>query len=239
MESGWSVKAIHRLIVLSSTYQQANHQDQTARTHDPDLRWLTAYPRRRLSAEEIRDAILAASGQLDRDPGTNESGEYLISKAENINSKIMPNRVGTDDPIYTSFLKRSIYLPVVRNMLPDAMTLFDAADPNGVTAVRNETTVSLQSLFLLNSRLVRQQSHQLARLLLAQAKSDADRIQEAHERILGQPASNGEVIEAGQFFQAYLAAENTLSRPESERQLQAWTSYCQALFCTNEFLYVE
>ncbi len=63
--------------------------------------------------------MLAASGQLDRVPGTSESGEYLISKAEDIKVLIKPNRVVADDPFYTTFAKRSIYLPVVRNMLPD------------------------------------------------------------------------------------------------------------------------
>ncbi len=63
-----------------------------------------------------------------------KAASILLSKAEDIKVLIRPNRVTADDPFYTTFAKRSIYLPIVRNMLPDVFALFDAADPNGVTA---------------------------------------------------------------------------------------------------------
>ena len=122
--------------------------------------------------------MLAVSGELDRAPGTNESGEFLFGKAEDIKATIRPNRVAADDPFYSQFAKRSIYLPIVRNMLPDVLALFDAADPNGVTAVRNDTTVASQSLFLLNSPFVREQAKQFAQRLLAEEKlTDEQRIE--------------------------------------------------------------
>jgi mono/diheme cytochrome c family protein len=180
VESGWSVKSMHRQILLSNTYQQGTVVSEDARLRDPDGRWLASFPRRRLSAEELRDAMLAVSGKLDRTSGSNESGEYLVSKAENIGAMIMPNRMAADDPFYTTFAKRSIYLPIVRNMLPDVLALFDAADPNGVSAVRNETTVASQSLFLLNSPFVRDQAARFAQGLLAsQTSSDVAMIQSA------------------------------------------------------------
>ena len=80
--------------------------------------------------------MLAASGKLDRTPGSNESGEYLMSKADNTDPMVQPNRVAADDPFYTTFWKRSIYLPIVRNLLPDVLALFDAADSNGVDRQR-------------------------------------------------------------------------------------------------------
>ena len=159
---------MHRLTVLSNAYRVRNaefaarneadtqHGNGSTSLGAPDS--AIRIHRRRLSAEELRDAMLAVSGKLDRSPGTNESGELLFEKAENIGSKIRPNRLAADDPFYTQFTKRSIYLPVVRNMLPDVLALFDAADPNGVTAVRNETTVASQSLFLLNNPFVREQA---------------------------------------------------------------------------------
>ena len=110
----------------------------------------------------------------------------MISKAEDIKARIQPNRVVADDPFYTTFAKRSIYLPIVRNMLPDVFALFDAADPNGVTAQRNETTVASQSLFLLNSPFVREQARALAERLLADnSLTDAQRIERAHQWALG------------------------------------------------------
>ncbi len=240
VESGWSIKAMHRLMLLSSTYQQGGLSVAAAQQADPERLWLSSFPRRRLSAEELRDAMLAVSGKLDRAAGTNESGEYLVSKAENIGAMILPNRVAVDDPIYTTFAKRSIYLPVVRNMLPDVLALFDAADPNGVTAVRNETTVASQSLFLLNSPFVREQAKLFSQRLLGDEKtSDEQRIERAHRLAYGRKPSPGEMAQAQEFLAAYLAAEATKARPEGERRLAAWQSYCQILLCENEFVYVD
>ncbi len=244
VESGWSMKAMHRLICLSATYQQS----ETGRLGDGETRRgrtaessSTIPSRRRLSAEELRDAMLAVSGKLDRAPGSNESGEFLVSKAENIGAMILPNRVAADDPYYTTFAKRSIYLPIVRNMLPDVLALFDAADPNGVTAQRNETTVASQSLFLLNSAFVRDQSRAFAELLLSSDKSqtDSQRIDHAHRLAFGRAATTGEQTQATDFLAAYLKAPSIQDRPDEARQLAAWQSYCQSLLCANEFLYVE
>lgn len=240
VETGWSVKAMHRLIVLSSTYQEGDAQSAADRQADPDRRWRSSFARRRLSAEELRDAILAVSGNLDRAPGSNESGELLVERAEDIKAKIRPNRLATDDPVYNQFRKRTIYLPVVRNMLPDVLALFDAADPNGVTAVRNETTVASQSLFLLNSPFVREQARSFAQQLLADALlSDDQRAARAHMVALGRQPTSEELTDARDFIAAYMAARAAEARPEVDRRLSAWQSYCQSLLCSNEFLYVE
>ena len=240
VESGWSIKAMHRLMVLSHAYQQSGYSNAAVQAADPDRRWLSSFPRRRFSAEELRDAMLAVSGRLDRVPGTNESAEYMVSKAENIGAMIMPNRLAADDPIYTTFTKRSLYLPIVRNMLPDVMALFDAADPNGVTSVRNETTVASQSLFMLNNPFVREQARGLADLLLSeQTATDCERIERAHQLAFGRMPNEEETAEAVQFLKAYLASPVTMSRPPEMRLLEAWQSYCQTLLCSNEFLYTE
>lgn len=237
MEGGWSVKTLQRTIVLSNAYRQ-----QTSRSPetDPENRWLSTFPRRRLSAEELRDAVLAVSGQLDHQVGGFDSGEFLFQEAQDIKAQIRPNQVGADHSFYTQFRKRSIYLPIVRNMMPDVLTLFDGADPNNVTAVRNDTTVPSQSLFLLNSPFLREQSRQFAERLFADAfTSDELRLQQAHRFVFGRPASAPELQEGQHFLSEYLAATAAQARPESERRLAAWQSYCQILFCENEFLYVE
>ena len=243
--SGWSVKQMHRLIVHSAAYQQQAVSDSNTPESDPEGRWFTGHRRRRMSVEEIRDSLLAVTGRLDRRAGTNESGEYLIEKAEGIGAKIRPNRVGADDPFYTTFQKRTIYLPVVRNMLPDVLALFDAADPNGVTAVRNETTVAPQSLFLMNNPLVRDSALALAQQLIALSPADGDgtdevpRIQAAHRRVLGRVATADELAEGREFLAAAQAlSADPVAEPAALR-LAAWQSYCQALLCSNEFLYVE
>ncbi len=235
VENGWSIKTMHRLICLSSTYQQRVRSDT-------DNRWLSSFPRRRLSAEELRDAVLAVSGKLDRKPGADESATILWKEAEVQDEKrgFAPNRMQADHPFYTEFSKRSVYLPIVRNILPDVLALFDAADPNGVTALRNDTTVPSQSLFLLNSPFVREQSRHLAQRLLSDDKAtDEQCLQRANELAFGRPLTTNELAQGRAFLDAYRTAQATQTRPEAERRLTAWQSYCQTLFCQNEFLYCE
>ena len=187
VESGWSVKAMHRLMVLSSTYQQGGHAEPRrpagrSRPAGGDRRSRGGGCRRRSSGTPCWPSAASSTASA----GTSESGELLYEKAEDIKAKIRPNRLAADDPFYTRFKKRSVYLPVVRNMLPDVLALFDAADPNGVTAVRNDTTVASQSLFLLNSPFVREQARRFAeRLLAAGELTDDDRIERAHLTAFG------------------------------------------------------
>jgi hypothetical protein len=241
VESGWSVKTMHRLIVLSSTYRMACVNDARAARLDPENRLLWRMPRRRLEAEALRDAILAVSGQLDRTIGGEESSAFLYREAEILDAKrgFNANRVKSDHPYYSRFRGRSIYLPVVRNMLPDVLTLFDAADPNAVTTVRNDTTVPAQALFLLNNPFIREESAHFASLLLARGRDDRDRIHLAHERALGRPPVAEEVAEALAFVREYMARASKRGRAEAVCRLSAWQSYCQTLLCSNEFLYVE
>lgn len=238
IESGWSVKQLNRMIVLSNTYRMS-HATGDADEAPIALEALQVH-RRRLSAEELRDAMLEVSGQLDRVPGTSESGDFLLSKAEDINAMIRPNRVGADDEFYTTFRKRSVYLPIVRNMLPDILALFDAADPNSVTAIRNETTVASQGLFLLNHPFVRQQAKAFAeRLSLAAPDSDEQRIDLAHRLALGRSATTLETVETMDFLRIFSESPSLREQPEDERRSAAWRAFCQSLLCSNEFLYIE
>ena len=144
----------------------------------------------------------------------------------------LPIAWSADHPFYDDFRKRSIYLPVVRNMLPDVLALFDMADPNGVTTVRNDTTVPSQSLFLLNSPFVRGQAKHFAQRLLGDAPAtDDDRVQRAHALVLARGATAAELAEAREFLAAVVA--------KTKDHTAAWQSYCQMLFCQNEFLYCE
>lgn len=240
LDGGWSVKRLHRMIVLSNTYRMRNVDTASESRSESMPESLSAYliGRRRLSAEELRDGMLLVSGQLDRAPGGSESGDFLFSRAEDINALIRPNRVGADDEFYTTFRKRSVYLPIVRNMLPDVLTLFDAADPNGVTAIRNETTVASQGLFLLNHPFVIEQSRAFAvRLLSDPSLTDRDRIDWAHRLALGRSATTEEFEETADFLtrSRQLAGQGL----EADRRQAAWAAFCQSLFCSNEFLYVE
>ncbi|MSR31407.1 MAG: DUF1553 domain-containing protein [Gemmataceae bacterium] len=241
LESGGSVKALHRLILSSSVYQQATRSNAAGETADPENRLLWRMNRRRLEAEILRDAMLAVSGKLDRTIGGNDSGEFLYREAEIQDPKrgFAPNKVKGDHPFYNASLRRSLYLPVVRNMLPDVITVWDGADPYAVTAVRTETTVPSQALFLLNNPLVREQALQFGKLLLSEGKpDDTDRLRRACLRALGREPVAEETAQGLTFLKAYAAEAERLKTP-GDRLAAAWQSFCQMLFCSNEFLYVE
>jgi hypothetical protein len=241
VESGWSVKAMHRLILLSSTYRQAGGPNERAARVDPGDRLLARMPRRRLEAEALRDALLAVAGNLDRTAGGPDAAEALWKRAEILDAKrgFAPNRMQTDDPFYDT-PRRSIYLPVVRNGLPDVLALFDAADPNGVSATRNDTTVPAQALFMLNNPFVRSQAAHFAKSLLQDAGTDdSARICSAYLRAFGRPPADAEVGEATAYLAAYTGRVRAAGKSEGDARRAAWQSYCQMLFCSNEFLYVD
>jgi cytochrome c553 len=238
--NGWSLKKLHRLILLSGTYQTGTMADERALKTDPNNRLLGRTTRKRLDAESVRDSLLSVGGRLDRTVGGNDSGELLFKEAESIGALIRPNRIQTDHPIFTTSVRRSIYLPVVRNAVPDVIALFDGADPNGVTAVRNDTTVASQALFLLNNPFVREQSRYFAERLLALAKgADADRVALGYRLALGRKPIAAEVKEVTDFLDSYQKRATTNGLKPDEARLRAWQSFCQTLFCRNEFLYVD
>lgn len=239
VEGGWSIKAMHRLVMQSNTYQMSNQTDAKALHNDPNNRLLSHMPRRRLDAESLRDAMLAVSGRLDPAIGSSDSAELLYREGEIIDPKrrfFRPNRVQADHPYYTQSCRRSIYLPVVRNALPDVLALFDAADPNAVTAVRADTTVPAQALFLMNHPFVRDQAVAFARRLLDDKKAtEAERIRTAYRLALAREPRAPELTDAITFLEEY-------KRRASAKKLSseaAWQSLCQMLMCCNEFLYVE
>jgi mono/diheme cytochrome c family protein len=239
--SGWSVKAMHRLMLLSSTYQMAGTPDERSLQIDPNDRLFWRMPRRRLEAEEVRDALLAVSGRLERKVGGGELMDVVVKTAESLDPKrgFYVPRVKSDHECYHSD-RRSVYLPVIRNALPEVLALFDAADPNGVTTARNDTTVPSQALYLLNNPFVREQALHLAKALLAETgMSDQDRLRSAYGRVLGRPPSAEDVAEGLEFLRAYVERARAAGRSEADRRLTAWRSYCQMLFCANEFLYVD
>jgi len=258
IESGWSIKSMHRLMLLSSTYQMQSTPSGQALKLDPDNRLKSHMPRRRLSAEQLRDAILEISGQLDRAVGGSVldllQKDAIGIEVHEMREFFSAAKGGQGFASYNS-LRRSIYLPVVRNQLLGMLQVFDFADANAVTPARNDTTVPLQALFLMNNPFTREQSLQFARRLidgicnnslfkqiyrlgLADAK-DEDRLRMAHVEVLGRPPRNDEIAQAEIFLRDYGQRANAAGRSHEDSRLAAWQSYCQTLFCLNEFLYVD
>ena len=130
MRSGWSTKAMHRLILTSSVYQQ---RSAPPHVQDPDNRWLAHFPVQRLTAEAIRDAWLAVSGRLDRRVG----GKTVPLR----NRQFVFDHTSIDHTRYDS-VRRSVYLPVIRNNLYDLFRQFDFPDPTLPTGSRTTTVVA-------------------------------------------------------------------------------------------------
>jgi hypothetical protein len=222
IDSGWSTKTLHRLILSSSTYQMASrHPAESAGLDlDPENRLLWQFRRTRLEAEQIRDAILAVSGRLDVSLG----GKTVPLR----NRQFVFDHTSIDHTKYDG-LRRALYLPVIRNNLYTLFQQFDFPDPTMPTGNRNATVVAPQALFLMNSELVMDSADALASYLLNQSGDDAARVQLAYERVLGRPATDAETQRVLTFINA---AATSKSR-------QAWSLFCQSLFASNEFIYVE
>jgi hypothetical protein len=133
LESGGSLKAMHRLTMLSNTYQMSGDYDPQAAQADPENRLLWRWLPRRLEAEAVRDSLLAVSGLLDRRMG----GSRLHVK----NREFLFNHTSKDETTYDDHC-RSLYLPVIRNHVYDALELFDFPDPAVVSGDRASTTVA-------------------------------------------------------------------------------------------------
>ncbi|MCH8047876.1 MAG: DUF1549 domain-containing protein, partial [Planctomycetes bacterium] len=185
VRSGWSIKQLHRLIMLSKTYQMSSAHDAASARIDPEnrLQWRASV--RRLEAEAIRDAVLAASGRLDRTMG----GSLLHVK----NREFFFDHTSKDGTKYDS-LRRSIYLPVVRNHLYGLFELFDFPDSATVHGNRATTTVAPQALLMTNSPLVWESAeHWAAELLQGEESSNADRIGKLYVTAFGRPPTKTEV----------------------------------------------
>ncbi len=224
IQNGWSPKDLHRQIVLSTTYRQSSRMRAVdANSLDPHAfdsanRWLWRMNRRRLEGEALRDAMLAASGQLDRRIG----GAVNKWKAKMFSVDDANNEVAN----YNT-RRRSIYLPVVRGAaLHEMLQLFDFGDPNSITARRGVTTVAPQALFLMNNPFVIGQAKGLANRLASRQDLDvAGRIQLGYQFTLSRSPTSAELERAANFLDR--------GRPED------WQAFCQMLLCLNEFAHAE
>jgi hypothetical protein len=230
-ECGWSLKNLHRLIVLSNTYRMSSRYDARAARVDPGnaLHWRN--DRRRLDAEEIRDSILAVSGGLDRTMGGSllnfKEREYVTSTAN-------------ADPVNYRANRRSVYLPVIRSALYDVYTAFDFGDPSVMNGDRPTTTVAPQALFIMNSPLVLERTRALAAELLAVPElDDAGRVRRLYERCFSRPATPAEVSRSLDLVARAQSAWAASEADATKRRERAWQSLCKALLATNEFVYVD
>ncbi len=240
VESGWDLKALHRMIMLSTAYRQCSTRPpagelsaphSVAERVDPQNRLLWRMNFRQLEAEIVRDAILAVSGRLDRTP---EGPPVDITTPSNGLSQAMAA------PTPTSAHRRSIYLFARRVYPLKFLELFDAPIMSINCTQRNHSATVLQSLALLNSDFLFQQSEDFARRVEATVDSEPEtQVHSAFLLALGRAPCETELNECLAFLSAQAAIHIADAPPPDEAIPSALADLCHMLLSTNEFLYVE
>ncbi|MCY2965644.1 MAG: DUF1549 and DUF1553 domain-containing protein, partial [Planctomycetota bacterium] len=214
IDQKWSLKALHREIMLSSLYQQSSVGDPANDTVDAENTWLWRSNRRRLDVESWRDALLSASGTLN---------PTLGGPAGNLGD--------------AGFNRRTLYGFVSRHNLDGLLRLFDFPDPNITSEKRTSTTVPLQQLFVLNGDFLIRRAKELAARLNSVAGDDAGRIREAYWLLYGRAARDEEVQIGLEYLQTAAPTAGDPAAPKSS--LTRWEQYAQVLLGSNEFTFVD
>jgi len=232
VESGWSIKAMHRLIMCSSAYRMSSRENQAARQVDPENRLLWRMPSRRLQAEELRDSLLAVSGQLDNTMG----GRTLPIR----NHKIMSGSEISKCNAVHQQPRRTIYLPVIRSGLHEFLTTFDFPDPSVPAGRRHATTVAPQALYMMNAPLIDTSAQRVARLLMKSAGTGIDdRVRAAYALLLARQAAPVDVSQWKRFIDRRMQLAAATGLQPDAAELEAWESLVRVLFSSNTFIYVQ
>ena len=245
VERTWSLKSLHRTILLSASYQQSSRilRANDARTNavptsDPTNRLLWRQNRRRLEAEEIRDTLLSISGQLNPVMG----GSLLAKLGLGNSAELKKNgRLQQVVDHYQKILQRSIYRPVIRTEMhmAELLDLFDFPGRDQMTGQRQTSTNAPQALLLMNSPFVLDQAHHTTvALLVCRGIDESERLQRLYLCTLGRAAETEEVTAALRYL-AEREANLVEVTNAAARRTQAWESLCQALFMLNEFIYLD
>ena len=220
LETGGSLKSLHRLIVTSAAYRQSVRQEPAFAALDGDNQWLWRQNRRRLDAESIHDAILSVSGQLDPTMRGPSVQHFALRPGVHVTPVVDYSQYDWASP---GSGRRSVYRFIFRTLPDPFFDALDSADASQLTAVRNESTTPLQALELLNNPFVLRQCEQFARRL---EKGRGGRIDEqvrvAVELAYGRQAASDEV----EFLSAYATRHGLVN-------------LCRLIMNSNEFLYLN
>jgi hypothetical protein len=245
----WSVKSLVRQIVLSHTFRLSSDHISANHDADPENQWLWRANRRRLDPESFRDAMLATADSLQWAP-MDSTVAYLGDQATAVGSNSVRRR--------TDFPCRSVYLPVIRNDLPELFEIFDFADPHTTTGMRPNTTVPTQGLFMLNDEMVMDAAEATARRIMRDCPSgDLEaQITRMYGLILNVPPSEAEIqvisealakfrqrFESGEPSAAESSATGVSSADSppdlGPAELRSLALACHALFASSRFQFLE
>ena len=228
VDGGWSIKALHREILLSGTYRLGPGYDEANAAVDPENRLHWRMNRRRLEVEPIRDALLHLAGTLDLTMGGRveeyRPRGYVFSEG---------GTFGRFD--FYAAPRRSVYMPVVRNAIYDIFAGFDFGNASDSVGARPATVVPSQALLMMNSAFVEERAGEFAERLLAMPLAgEAARIDRAFVEAYGRPATGVEVEES----LAFLAGMRETAPGGGEERF-VWTRLCHVILGASEFIYVD
>jgi hypothetical protein len=230
MESGWSVKKMHKLIMLSHTYQLASADEPKNAAIDVSNDYLWRFNRRRLTAEELRDAILAVSGTLDRTMG--EAHPFPPESTW---------RFTQHEQFFATYetSRRSVYLMQQRLKKHPFFEVFDGADQNATTDQRQSSTTPVQALWLMNSPLMHTEADHFAVRVGMAFDTLRERIDYAFRLALARPARPEEIREATAYLQQARQELQAVNIPAEKLNRAALASYLRVMLSSNEFMYVD
>jgi hypothetical protein len=230
IDHGWKLKPLHRLIMTSNAYRMSSAGEERALAVDPtnDLFW--RFDMRRLSAEEIRDGTLVASGQLNREV-------YGPSVFPKLSREILATQsqpgLGWGDSTPAEQVRRSIYIHVKRSLLTPMLVAFDFPDVDSSCEARFVTTQPGQALAMLHGEFLHEQAEKLAERVGAEASPDArDQVAHAIRLALGRKATDDEVADG-------LGLLDRLARQQGQKPEEALRYWCLAVLNMNEFIYLD
>jgi hypothetical protein len=228
--SGWSVKEMHRVIMLSHTYQLASTRSEDAIARDVSNELLSSFPRQRLDAEAIRDTLLALGGNLDTTPA---GAHPFPPQTEWKFTQHNPFKAVYDSK------RRSVYLMTQRIQRHPYLAIFDGADPATSTPVRTTSTTPLQALYLLNEAFVHEQSKQFAARVIKDAKDDTTRLKRAYQLALARLPESAELDGGKKFLASVREKLRADGMAEDQIENEAWRAMVRVVFRLNEFVYVD
>lgn len=235
MNQGWSVKQLIRQIMLSRTYQMASTYDAQNFAVDPDNKLHWRMDQRRLDAEAIRDAMLAISGTLNLYPvdgspvaRATEGREGMFTLLRDVNSK--------------PYNYRSIYLPIIRDQVPEILNVFDFPDASLVNGERDNTNVPSQSLFLMNNPQALSAADAFAQRLTKYQGTPLERLIYAYQLAFSRSPTELEMAAIKNFWSRFpqqVIAGRSSQEVKGTAQIAALSAFCQSLIASAEFRYLN
>ncbi|MBL8816440.1 MAG: PSD1 domain-containing protein [Planctomyces sp.] len=230
VRNGWSVKHLHRQIMLSSVYQLSSAEHAENESNDQANTGLWRFTRRRMDAETLRDNLLNVSMLLE--PGGH--GRHPFKPTDKL-------KYSQGNPFNETIdhRHRSVYLMTARLNKHPFLALFDGPDSNKTTENRRESTVSLQALYMMNSPFVRDVSTGFANRLISYSSDPELRIQHAWQLAFSRPATAEDVADCLLYLQEYSQHLISSGTPDADAHQLAWVSLARTLLSSNEFVYVD